>query len=394
MTDHAAKTLEPASSWALHLPSDLEHRALEFLNDGGEADPYERFTALLARFAWRLGQPGPGREALLSLLADPDDEAWARERTVSVEAIRASFTKTQAEADLRSYCRNLSNGCEGGSWSSGFWCCGLEWGGGWTDPKTGKPYVNLDNFEYPESAESEDEEKIADWLDAYPFNQRLARFMCRFFGWTPQAQNPEHGDFAREAAKHNAFLSSEEKGMGAKLNLYPLSRRSHNDWEALSVRWRGADLGTIASLDGIFPSQARYQEMAAEERSRGFQTKLQENARAGRPTVVIGIGIGNRSQFARAFGADESALERIEVENANVQAFPILDPAAKAGRTHLSHSWLVVIPFFYGGPAALGSYEKLDAVAQAIRTFLAAKGVQATPEGLRPAEAVDERAQG
>lgn len=378
------KNPESTSSWALHLPSDLEHRALDYLNEGGKADPYARFTTFLTRFAWRLGQPGPERAALLSLLADTTQEECARERKAYAEAVRASFTAAQAEADLRAYCRNLSNGCEGGSWSSGFWCCGLEWGGGWTDPKTEARYVNLDNFEYPATPEAEREAEMARWLDAYPFNQRLARFMCRFFGWTPEAECPAHGDFARTAAKHNAFLLSEEKGIGAKLNLYPLSRRSHHDWEALSVRWRGVDLGTIGSLKGIFPAQQRYREIAIEERSKGFQKKLQENARAGRPTVVIGIGIGNLREFVRAFGADQSAGERIKVEDANVQAFPISDPAGEAGgKAHLKHCWLVVIPFFYGGPSALGSYEKLDAVAAAIRAFLAVKGVQVSPEGLR-----------
>lgn len=382
------RPLEPRSAWALHLPSDLEHPALDFLNNGGQEDPYSRFQKLLERFAAVVGGVGADsdRTALLALLEKQSDEEQRQARLKRIERIRGAFTASTARDALMSYCANLCNGCEGGNWDSGLWFCGLEWGGGWTDPESGRRYINLDNFQYPaasapdETAQTED--KLAEWLDAYRFNWYLARFLCRFFMWPVQGE--DHGNFAKAASRRHAFTP---EGIGAKLNIFPLSRAADSEWGQLSVRWQGVDLGRIADLSDIFPNLESYKNMAVEARRLGFQSRIAKNASEGRPTVVIGIGLQSRRAFVDAFGADAGVTERVPVKiegGVKILASPIREVLVDedGARRPAERSWLITIPFFYGGPASLAAYQKLDAAAAGIRAFLGAKGIRIGSEGL------------
>ena len=354
----------------IKLASDIDYRTLEVLNEQGTTDPYAKLHELFIKLAARIAAKD---EDLLQKLYAVPLEKCSITRDAYIDQIQREFTKEKADKVLREFCANLSNGCEAQIWDSNVWFCGLEWGGGWLDSETGLPYINLDNFRYPSDSNVIGDtsiEGITNWLNAYRFNQYLCRFFCYFYDWPVADQNAI--SYAKSAAQHGLFRT-----VAAKLNLYPFSRRSHKEWMNLHVRYKGVDLGSIATLKGKFPDQNEYTALAIETRKFSFQRHLAETSKT-KPVIIICVGLGNSSQFAEAFGADTTEKLSLPYSEISSIVYPIREVWSTTNtrqKLTSNNCWLIVLPFFYGGPASLASHDKLKKTAFAIKNFLAENGI-------------------
>ena len=358
----------PISTFTFKVSAEFQWLAEQyFLKQRPDDDPDEvigdLFKALLAHTALH----GTERFDPVYALSEEAIHESEKARCRHAEETRFSFDKSEAERTLEAVCGNLSCGCEGGGWDSPIWICGLEWGGG-SQEEDGTNFIDFDEYQNTSRNWKVSKNGQTRWLNAYPYNRYLVRFFTRFFNWDNRGTISE---LCQQAAEKGLFAPN---GVGAKLNMYPFSRRDNNIWKELHIRWRGVDLGCAGDLlkEGRFLSRDEYCDKAATWRKKALLSRLYQSARNGEPKLVIGVGISSKKNFAKMFGAVGPGIGIGHDAPASTAAYKITTALDENGSpVPIENCWLIVLPFFYGGRNSLADIDgKLNPTVDAIKAFL------------------------
>lgn len=262
---------------------------------------------------------------------------------------------TEAQRLLKACASDLRCGCDGGNIEGGLWYFGLEPGGrNHFDLKPEK------NFNDDGSREAE---RVV-WIEDNPYGRYFNQFFRAFFNLSEMTGK----ESAIDSCNTHSLLT--DNGPAFKGNIYPISRKGHEDWENLDIFFDGNLLGKAPKITGWTLDE--YRENMVQARKKMLLEKLEEKTlkQNGKQTIVVCTATAQRKRFADIFGINEVNFEELAFSNSTGGSAYLSPIHGNSGKII---GWLYVIPFFRGPNGPL-TYEEQRKYATWLREVLIKKG--------------------
>lgn len=223
-------------------------------------------------------------------------------------------------------------GGDGGNLDSEVWFCGFEWGNshGIDIEKT----IDTEFQPIPEPTSWAHEDFEGSWNTNY--NRKICLFLKYFY-----AIDWEGMSYDEFVANHQILYPD---GLGFKLNLLPVRFRNRE-----SLAWAKA----IEAASG-FETFDDYRSWCVTHRGAFFRALLSKH----KPKVLVCTGVGERENFLRAF-ADGGPRQTVQLADFSLTVAKFADT-------------LICVTPFFGSPAGINSYQKMEQLVSKIKLLLAA----------------------